>query len=122
MNVAEQELLGCPLVDSRSGHPYSVVVVAPSVLVHLEAVVNMLLVEPLAQSRSSLLAVLRSVLMLKTGLILSSRSATHLLLVLAEAVEVSAEFVPVPRDPDDVTDLVQESLVEAHRLAVAAQA
>ena len=122
MIVVVQVFLGCPLADDSSGLPYSVVVAAPSALVHLEAVVNMLLVEPLAQSRSSLLAVLRSVLMLKTGLILSSRSATHLLLVLAEAVEVSAEVVPVPRDPDDVTDLVQESLVVAHMLVVAVQA
>ena len=122
MIVVVQVFLGCPLADDSSGLPCSVVVAAPSALVHPEAFVGKLLVVPLAPPRSSILLVLRSVLLLKMGLILSSRSATHLLVVLAEAVEASAVFVPVPRDPDDVTDLVQASLVVAHMLAVAVQA
>ena len=120
--VVVQVFLECPLADDSSGFPYSVVVVAPSILVHPEAFVGKLLVVLLAPPRSSILLVLRSVLLLKMGLILSSRSATHLLVVLAEAVEASFVLVPVPKDPGDVTDLVPASLVVAHMLAVAAQA
>ena len=70
MIVVVQVFLGCPLADDSSGLPYSVVVAAPSALVHPEAFVGKLLVVPLAPPRSSILLVLRSVPMLKMGLIL----------------------------------------------------
>ena len=120
--VVVQVVLECPLVDDNSGFPYSVVVVAPSTLVYLEAFVGKLLVVLLVPLRSSILSVLRSVLLLKMELRLSSKFATSLLVVLPEAVEASFVLVPVPRDPDDVMDLVLVSLVVAHMLAVAVQA
>ena len=76
----------------------------------------------LARHHSNILLVLRSVPTLKTGLILSSRPATCLLMVLAEAVEVSAVVVSAPKDPDGVMDLVQVFLVVAHMPAAAVQA
>ena len=115
-------VLECPLVDDNSGFPYSVVVVAPSALVYLEAFAGKLLVVLLVLPRSNILSMLHSVLLWKMTLRLSSMFATGLLVVLPEAVEASFVLVPVPRDPDDVMDLVLVSLVVAHMLAVAVQA
>ena len=42
--VVVRVFLECPLVDDSSGFPYSVVVVAPSILVYLEAFVGKLLI------------------------------------------------------------------------------
>ena len=120
--VVVRVFLECLLADDSSGFPYSVVVVAPSTLVYLEAFVGKLLIVLLVPPRSSNLLVPHSVLLLKMELILSSKSATCLLVVLPEAVEASFGLVPVSRDPDGVMDLVLVSLVVAHMLVVAVQA